>query len=78
MTDRQTSTARNQGQSLEAFLTRKAEFEALLADLQRMSDDHFGADPETVLWGHVGTLEHWNSRLREVTDAHFKRGEFAA
>jgi hypothetical protein len=77
MTDRQARTARNQEQSLEAFLAKKAEFDALLADLQRMSDDHFSADPETVLWGHVGTLEHWNSRLREVADAYFKRSEFA-
>jgi hypothetical protein len=78
MTDRQAHTARNQEQSLEAFLAKKAEFDALLADLQRMSDDHFGADPETVLWGQVGTLEHWNGRLREVTDAYLKRGEFAS
>jgi hypothetical protein len=77
MTDRQARTTLNQEQSLEAFLTKKAEFDALLADLQRMSDDHFGADPETVLWDHVGSLEHWNSRLREVADAYFKRGEFA-
>lgn len=78
MTDGQARTARNQEQSLEPFLTKKTEFDALVADLQRMSDDHFSADPETVLWGQVGTLEHWSSRLREVTDAYFKRGEFAA
>ena len=77
MTDRDTHAAQNQQQSLELFLARKAEFDALLADLQRMSDDHFGADPETVLWGHAATLEHWNSRLREVADSYFKRGEFA-
>ncbi len=78
MTDRQASAGRNQEQSLETFLTKKAEFDALLADLQRMSDDHFGADPEAVLWGHVGTLERWNSRLREVADSYFTRGEFSA
>jgi len=78
MTDRQARSAHNQEQCLEAFIAKKAEFDALLADLQRMSDDHFGADAETVLWGHAGTLEHWNSRLREVADAYFKRGEFAA
>ena len=77
MTDRQTRATRNQEQSLETFLAKKAEFDALLADLQRMSDDHFAADPETVLWGHVGTIEHWNSRLREMADSYFKRGEFA-
>jgi len=78
MTDREARAARNQQKSLEAFIVRKAEFDALLADLQQMSADHFGADPEAVLWGKAGDLQHWNSRLREVTDAYFKRGEFAA
>ena len=41
------------------------------------SADHFGADPEEVLWGKAATLEHWNSRLASVTDCYFKRGEFA-
>ena len=54
-----------------------AEFDALLSELQQMSADHFGADPEAVLWGEAANLEHWNSRLRQVTDAYFKRGEFA-
>jgi hypothetical protein len=67
----------NQQKSLEAFLARKAEFDAMVAELQQMSDDHFGADPDAVLWGTAGTLEHWNSRLRQVTDAYFHRGEFA-
>ena len=78
MTDRETRAAKNQQNSLEAFIAKKAEFDALLADLQQMSADHFGADPEAVLWGSVGDLAHWNSRLREVTDAYFKRGEYAA
>ena len=77
MTDRQNRAEKNQQQSLALFLTRKAEFDALLADLQRMSDDDFGADPEAVLWGDAANLEHWNSRLREVADCYFKRGEFA-
>ena len=77
MTTRQARAARNQQQSLETFLARKAEFDALLADLRRMSDDHFGADPEAVLSGHTGSLEHLNTRLREVADSYFKRGEFA-
>ncbi len=78
MTDRQSRAAQNQQQSLELFLARKAEFDALLADLRRMSDDHFGAAPEKVLWGEAASLEYWNSKLREVADAYFKRGEFAA
>ncbi len=78
MTDRETRAEKNQERSLAAFLAKKAEFDALLADLQQMSADHFGADPEAVFWGNVGDLTHWNSRLREVTDAYFKRGEYAA
>jgi hypothetical protein len=77
MADREARAALNQQKSLEAFLAKKAEFEALLAELQQMSADHFGADPDAVLWGEAANLEHWNSRLRQVTDAYFKRGEFA-
>jgi hemerythrin len=78
MTNREARAALNQQKSLEAFLAKKAEFDALLAELQQMSADHFGADPEAVLWGEAANLEHWNSRLRQVTDAYFKRGEFAS
>jgi hypothetical protein len=74
---RLTSPASNTADSLAAFLAAKAEFDALLADPQRMSADHFGADPEALLWGHVGSLTLWNSTLRAITDANFKRGEFA-
>jgi hypothetical protein len=77
MTDREARAALNQQKSLEAFLAKKAEFDALLAELQQMSTDHFGADPEAVLWGEAANLEHWNSRLRQVTDAYFRRGEHA-
>ena len=72
-----TSPTCNQADSLASFIAAKAEFDTLLADLQQMSADQFGADPEAVLWGHVGSLTHRNRTLREVTDAYFKRGEFA-
>ncbi len=74
---RRTNPTCNQAGSLASFIAAKAEFDALLADLQQMSADHFRADPEAVHWGHVGSLTHWNRTLREVTDAYFKRGEFA-
>lgn len=77
MTDREARAARNQERSLAAFLAKKAEFDAMVAELQQMSADHFGADPEEVLWGKAAALEHWNSRLASVTDCYFKRGEFA-
>jgi len=75
VTDR---AARNQQKSLEAFLAEKARFDAMVAELQQMSADHFGAEPDNVLWGQVGDLQHWNSLLAQVTDSYFKRGEYAA
>jgi hypothetical protein len=76
---RQARAAANQQKSLEAFMTAKAEFDALLAELQQLSADHFGADPEAVLWGHAEVLKDWNTRLREMVDAYqrHRRGEYA-
>jgi len=69
--------AANQQRSLEAFMAAKAEFDALVAELQVMSADHFGADPEAVLWGHTEMLKYWNACLRGMADAYHRRGEFA-
>ena len=69
--------AANQQKSLEAFMAAKAEFDALVAELQAMSADHFGADPEAVLWEHAEMLKDWNARLRNITDAYHRRGEYA-
>ena len=77
MTDREARAARNQQKSLEAFLQQKARFDAMVAELQRMSADHFGADPDAVLWGAHASLQHWNSLLARVTDSYLKRGEWA-
>lgn len=43
----------NQRRSLEAFLAKKAEFDALPAELEQASADHFAADPDAVLWGEA-------------------------
>ncbi len=40
----------NRQRGRDALLARKTAFDALLADLQRMSDGQFGADPDAVLW----------------------------
>jgi hypothetical protein len=77
MTDRTARAARNQERSLEAFLAEKPRLDAMVAELQQMSADHFGADPETVLWGAHASLQHWNSLLARVTDSYLKRGESA-
>jgi hypothetical protein len=42
MTDREARAARNQENSLAAFLAKKAEFDALLAEVAQASEDHRG------------------------------------
>jgi hypothetical protein len=78
MTDREARAARNQERSLEAFLAKKAEFDALLAELTQASEDHFGADPETVLWSEAAWLSDTTAKLKDIADQHFRRGEYAA
>ena len=75
MTDR---TGRNQERSLVAFLAKKAEFDALLAELTQASEDHFGADPEAVLWGEAAWLHDATAKRKEIADQHVRRGEYAA
>ena len=75
---RQKHRARNQLESMEAFLMKKAEFDEFLAELQQASADHFGADPEAVLWAEAAWLNDATAKLKQIADQHFRRGEFAA
>jgi hypothetical protein len=63
---------------LAAFVSKKAEIDAMLTRLQALSDDHFGYVPEDLTWSHVGTLEHYAELLKRITDSAFKEGEHAA
>ncbi|MDP1669674.1 hypothetical protein [Phaeovulum sp.] len=63
--------------ALDAFMTTKVEIDAMLDRLQALSADHFNAHPDEIDWGHVGTLNHCASLLREITDSVFKEGEHA-
>lgn len=60
MTKQQTATA--------AFIARKAEIDAMISLLARMSDEHFGVGPDDVNWGHVGSLSEVARKLREIID----------
>jgi hypothetical protein len=56
--------------------------EAVVALLARMTEavtshDVPGADPESVNWGHVGSLAHWHRELQEIADSMFGEGEYA-
>ena len=74
----QSRIARSNEDALAAFVSKKAEIDAMLTRLQALSDDHFGYAPEDVTWSHLGTLEHYAELLKRITDSAFKEGEHAA
>lgn len=63
--------------ALDAFIVAKAEFDALLARLAAHSADHFGYSPDEVNWSHVGTLNDYRARLRDIIGMAFREGEHA-
>lgn len=67
----------NQQRSLDAFMARKAEFDAVLAELTQASAEHFDADPDAVLWGEAAWLADAPLKLKDIADQHFRRGEYA-
>ena len=69
---------RSNEDALAAFVSKKAEIDAMLARLQALSDDHFGYSPDEITWSHVGTLEHYAELLKRITDMAFNEGEHAA
>jgi hypothetical protein len=75
MTIRRT-TASNDN-ALNAFIAAKAEIDMMLERLKALSDDHFNTHPDEINWGDVGTLNHYASLLRQITDSAFKEGEYA-
>ena len=64
--------------ALDAFIAAKAEIDTMLERLKALSDDHFETHPDEINWGDVGTLNHYASVLRQITDSAFKEGEHAA
>lgn len=66
-----------QCQSPRRLHGRKAQIDVMLERLKALSDDHFETHPDEINWGHVGTLNHYASLLRQITDAAFKEGEHA-
>ena len=53
--------------ALNEFVAAKAEIDAMLDCIKESSDNHFGVGPDDVNWGHVGTLNHYRDKLREIT-----------
>jgi hypothetical protein len=74
----QNQSAKSEEQALAAFVSTKAEIDAMLARLQALSADHFNYSPDELTWAHVGTLEHYAELLKRITDMAFNEGERAA
>jgi hypothetical protein len=73
----QSQVAKSKEEALAAFISRKAEIDAMLTRLQALSDDHFNYSPDEISWGHVGTLGYYAELLKRVTDSAFNEGEHA-
>ena len=67
--------ATDNAKALDAFLAAKVEIDAMLARLTTLSADHFDAHPDEINWGHVGTLTHYASLLRQITDMAFNESD---
>jgi hypothetical protein len=65
-------------QALAAFVSKKAEIDAMLARLCALSDDHFGYAPDEITWSHAEGLAHYAELLKRITDQAFNEGEHAA
>lgn len=72
-----TRRATDNTKALDAFMTAKFQIDAMLERLKALSADHFETHPDEINWGHVGTLNHYRDRLREISDAAFREGEFS-
>jgi hypothetical protein len=68
---------RSNEQALAAFVSKKAEIDAMLARLQALSDDHFGYSPDEVTWSHAEGLAHYAELLKRITDMAFNEGDHA-
>ena len=73
-----TPRATDNTNALDAFIAAKTEIDAMLERLAALSADHFETDPDEINWGDVGTVNHYASLLRQITDSAFKEGEHAA
>ena len=65
--------AKTNDAALHALIDAKAEIDAMIERLAALSADHYGYSPEDVNWGHVGTLDHYRTLLRE-TEMAFREG----
>lgn len=64
-------------EAIDAYISKAAYIQAMLKRLSEAADDHFGDDPDTITWGHVGSLGAIEEKLQHLCDMVFKEGEYA-
>ena len=69
---------RSNDDALAAFISRRAEIDAMLARLHALSDDHFGYSPDEITWSHAEGLAHYAELLKRITDMASNEGKHAA
>lgn len=52
--------------ALNAFIRKSKEATELLERLTEAAENHFGADPETLDWGHVGNVTEVVAQLKRA------------
>jgi hypothetical protein len=67
--------ATDNAKAIDAFVAAKCEIDATLDRLTTLSGNHFDIHPDEISWGHFGTLTHYASVLRQITDSALKEGE---
>ena len=70
-----TRRATDNTKAIHAFIAAKTEIDAMLERLAALSADHFETNPDEINWGHVGTLNHYRAKLREISNMAFQEGQ---
>lgn len=66
----------NTSKAIDVFIAARIEIDEMLGRLTALSADHFGVSPDEIDWGHVGSLDHYRAKLREICDSAFPEGEY--
>jgi hypothetical protein len=52
--------------AIDAYLIRMASIAGKIGKVQKLADDHFGHDADTINWAHVGDLGRVEAILDEL------------
>jgi len=60
---------KSRGSAFDAYVAKLAQIQEELSELQARSDDHFGNDPDSIHWSHVGDLANILASLQLANGA---------